>query len=823
MQLKNLTLELSSKPFFDETEETMYSVCRHMFTQWKNLTDAVDVVSVMLWIADGSEIFEFSGDLEQKFEWAYWCGCANAVPFRPNMTELQKRDTHHFPVKYREDAAPRSYAWLKRLIEVIRETGGEITNKPIRIGATYDNGPEFAVSRFKFQKHREIAQGHTLYPNSVVTCTAQLHADSDRYAAFPDGIPEGTSVGTFLGSQFREFAKAMDYDYLWLSNGMGFGTETWGITGMLFDKQKFYPEKAGEAAEKMLTFWNDFFAAYPGCIVETRGSNFSVGIEIATDGCPFQELYGKHLITAPVNSPWAALNFNSGLEITAWMSHIAELPNERIPFRFYIHDPWFCNSPWLDRYGREAWDIFQPLSVGRMDEKGKVSIANSVALLTVDNTWGELPDQIPSEVIPLLKEAFADGPDSAAPLVWVYPFDEYSDIVRGNEPHPELVFIEEMFLGECVQNGLPLNTVISTGNFRKLIVSGKDSLAESILIVPVSAASEANMDALETFLKRGGKVIFYGSLQQASERLCKMLSLRTAAPVFGEAMLKNQMQEDEYKHGSLTQTVHILPQYSGGGVVEVPEMEAEDFVCAWITQDNERRAGAMCRTLPTSGQVGFVRAVLPCAEKISSGHGFDYAPVGKIYPAPALMRHLLADFGWKIRCVAVTSDTVMPRTTISRSNNAFFFNVFAPDTTAEMRINTPYGAPILSEMETYIDENGDAVWHPGKCWHKECRCFVKQSTPSVIKAKITHQEYPAYVDELFRRSYSGFVDAEVCFFIDESVIGQFEVIQADNEHQHYLTRNTIEYELEATPAGLCARMKHVTGYLYFAKVKNNPI
>lgn len=141
------------------------------------------------------------------------------------------------------------------------------------------------------------------------------------------------------------------------------------------------------------------------------------------------------------------------------------------------------------------------------------------------------------------------------------------------------------------------------------------------------------------------------------------------------------------------------------------------------------------------------------------------------------MRHLLAVFGWKIRCVAVTPDTVMPRPTISRSNNAFFFNVFAPDTTAEMRINTPYGASILSEMETYIDENGDAVWHSGKCWHKECRCFVKQSTPSVIKAKITHQEYPAYADELFRRSYSGFVDAEVCFFIDESVIGQLKLFR----------------------------------------------
>ena len=252
MHLKNVTLELSSKPFTDESEATMFSVCRKMFTQWLDLIRSADQVSVMLWIADGSEIFEYTGDLNQRFEWAYWCGCANHCPQPEHPTERMKRNTHIFPVKYRADAAPRPYSWLKRLIEVLRETGTEITGKAVRIGATYDNGPEFAISPFKYKKHREIAQAHTIYPNSFVTCTARLHADPQPYAAFPDGIPEGTSVGTFLGRQFRVFAKDLGFDYLWLSNGMGFGTETWGITGMLFDKHAFHPEKAKEEARKAL-------------------------------------------------------------------------------------------------------------------------------------------------------------------------------------------------------------------------------------------------------------------------------------------------------------------------------------------------------------------------------------------------------------------------------------------------------------------------------------------------------------------------------------------------------------------------------------------
>ena len=48
MKLQNVTLELSSKPFIDDSKETMYRVCRKMFTQWKNLTDQAEKISVML-------------------------------------------------------------------------------------------------------------------------------------------------------------------------------------------------------------------------------------------------------------------------------------------------------------------------------------------------------------------------------------------------------------------------------------------------------------------------------------------------------------------------------------------------------------------------------------------------------------------------------------------------------------------------------------------------------------------------------------------------------------------------------------------------------
>ena len=54
--------------------------------------------------------------------------------------------------------------------------------------------------------------GNTLFPGSFLVCSASLHADSRRYAAFPQGIPEGLSVGAFLGAQYRAFARAFGFD-----------------------------------------------------------------------------------------------------------------------------------------------------------------------------------------------------------------------------------------------------------------------------------------------------------------------------------------------------------------------------------------------------------------------------------------------------------------------------------------------------------------------------------------------------------------------------------------------------------------------------------
>ena len=816
MQLKNVTLELSAKPFRDDSDAELRRVARKLFTQWKPLTDRAERISVLLWIADGSEILEYTGNPEAPLEWNYWYGVANPDPNPPaGLSERAWKNTHLRPVKFRPDAAPRTYGWLKRLIAVLRETGAEIGGKPVRIGATFDNGPEFAVSAFKYRKHPEIAQAHTLYPHSFVVCTAALHADPQPYAGFPEGIPEGTPLGAFLGRQLRCFAHDLGYDYIWLSNGMGFGAETWGITGSLFDKKEFRPEKAPEAAAAMLRFWEEFTRNAGDIPVETRGSNFSAGLEMATDGCPLGEIYRRYRIAPPVNSPWAALNFNTGVELAAWMSHVAEAPGGEFPFRFYIHDPWFRNSPWLDRYGREPWDIYLPLSIGRLGASGKIETPSNVALLSADDSEGAMPDQVPQEVIPHLLDALDHGPDRLAPLLWVYPFDEYDRTVAGagEGARPAPVFAEEWYLGAAIQNGLPLNTVVSTGNFRKLATERPEQFAGCVLAVPLSGVTPENLAALRQAAAAGAECLFYGAAAHALPELREWLGIALAEPVAGEVTVRLAMEQDRCETGAPAASLPVVEQFNAGGLAAVLKPEAGAVELASAVRDGARRLLVSVRTLENGSRLGFVRALTPCDSEVKPGRHLDLLPPSEAFPAERLMRLALAEFGWKLRFTGFEADTLLPRINLSRHDNAFCWSVFAPDTTAEMRLNTPFGAPVPDEMETRLC-GGDALWHPGKCMHRACRCFVRQRQDAVIGCKTMWAEYAGVKG---RMQYAGFRDAEVRFFPPEGCEATLEVVNPPPEDRwNLLSEALLPVEWEDTLHGRCAVVRNVNGTLRFA-------
>lgn len=498
----SVTLEISLKPFKKTDEEYIRNVCSDVFRQWYPLIKNRKVISILLWVGDGSEILDYAGNLEDKFEWAYFIGTANR--------EIHTTDDHfaesiHKKKRlYINNPPVMTYAILKNIIRIFKEEGKKICpNSKIRVGETFDIGPEFAISDFKYNRHKEISSGTKLDSFGFIDATAELNADDRYYVAYPNGIPQGTLFGTFLGKQSQVFLTDMGFDYLWLSNGLGFSAEPWSLTGKIFDGKQFYPEKLVKTKNEVFNFWRLFRkeCSFP---LETRGTNNTVGIDYATDGVPLYDIYNSNFdITPPPNSPWAALNDNVGLEMMGHMTRVCELPNNDFKFRFYIHDPWWVNSPWYDRYNSAPYDIYLPMSVSRIDENGEIQSAEDFNILSIDNSFGDLPDSCVYEPLPHILKAEKDISDEPAPFVLVYPLREYTTSNDSN-------LLSEMYYGdkfmvEAINAGFPLNCVISSDNFLKV---PETTFKKSIIVSPV----QPNTDVIEKINKMsndGYDVLYY--------------------------------------------------------------------------------------------------------------------------------------------------------------------------------------------------------------------------------------------------------------------------------------------------------------------------
>ncbi|MBD3628587.1 hypothetical protein [Cyclobacterium sp.] len=723
----NITLEASLKPFKLNEKAYIQVVATEMFTQWQSLLRHADTVSVMLWTGDGSEILDYKGNKVQPLEWAMYMGNPNTeheVGSGPEYLSLHER-----ALLYRENPPEFNYGDLAFIVKSLKEAGRRITGKPILVGATFDPGPEFAKSPFKYEKHPEILGGNAMGHKTFVSSYAVLEGDSEAYAGFPDGIPDETPFGTFFGRQSQHFLTDLGFDYIWFSNGFGFGAEGWSATGAIFSGKDFQEEKLNPAAEKVLEFWKLFRQECPDFPIQTRGTNLSVGADLARDAVDLKGIYdGGFNMLPPPNSPWAALDGDFGLELAGYMSRMAELPDSRFPFRYYTHDPWWINSPWLDRYGREPHDIYLPMSVGRIDENGEMGVPTHLNFLSIDDTYGNMPTQVPDEVIPHILKARYDLPTSPGPLVWVYPFDEYHDWAKNQDGRLPEVYYGDWFIRQAINSGLPLNTVISTDSFQEAIVKKPGLFAESILITIAPEENASLEQALMEFVKKGGNLIVFGPMDHSSREFMDFINLTNVDPLEGEMRLvsnvnKGLMEEnapDLINHRSL---------FSGGGFRSKMNDPDDEYSrkLLHVEQSGQLRDMAWVRTHPDweGGKVLYFRGTN--SSDFTGGRLLTPDDPEEYVIVPELLRKMLSAFGMNIKVERQGISIKDPVLTINRSDNAFIFSGYNPNSTVKQYFRFEQGAPLLLGLETIL-EDGHSTYTMPTAWHRECRAFVEQES-----------------------------------------------------------------------------------------------
>ena len=698
--LKNITLEMSLKPFKQTDGAYIAGVCQKVFEQWKPLVRTVPCVSVLLWTADGSELLDYKRDMEEPFDWGRYVGGANNCEGDHRAHDPAGTGLHSRCYLYMENPPEMTYGILRRIVSALKETGrAMLPGKTIRVGTAFDPGPEFAKSPFKYERHKEICLGNDMGAASMVCSYARLTGDTTPYAGFPDGIPDGLPFGIFFGRQANLFLSDMGFDYLWLSNGFGFGRETWSATGAVFDGRQFHTEAMPGVKREVQEFWDLFRQECPDFPIETRGTNLSAGIDLASDGVPLWDIYRRVPgLLPPPNSPWAALNGDFGLELMGHMSRIAELPGEDYPFRYYIHDPWWANSPWYDRYGGQPHDIYLPLSISRIDENGAVQPPTHMNLLSIDNSFGDLPDACVNETIPHLLKALKDAPDDAAPVVWVYPFREYAECTA--EDGAMDMFSGDWFIRGAVNSGLPLSQVVSTDNFLK---TDRAMYMNSVLVTPVPLAGSLFEQKILAYLGDGGKVIFYGSTRRAGKPFLNRIGVKNGDTVSGELALT--------VCGRAAGVIRHQPLLCGGGITE------------------ELAGGKPFVTIgtKTAGTFGenfvWLRGTCSC-DYIQGSSLLVPHQETTFFIGESLMLRALAMLGFSIS-FARQKGVKPPVLMLHRSDNAYLLSCYSPSTTVRTKMRFPLGAPLLMGYEAQL-ENGCAVYHFPKADHREIRAFVVQ-------------------------------------------------------------------------------------------------
>lgn len=732
----NITLEASLKPFKEKSEAYCRKVAAEMFTQWHSLLRHADTISVMLWTSDGSEILNYSGKSDQPLEWAKYIGNPNTEhEIGSGPTELS---LHERAYLYMENPPDFTYGDLKIIVSILKETGESITGKPVRIGATFDPGPEFAKSPFKYEKHPEILEGSAMGEKSFVFSYATLNADDEAYAGYPDGIPDDTPFGTFFGRQSQHFLTDLGFDYIWFSNGFGFGMEPWSSTGTIFTGTGFNAEKLPDTREKIINFWSLFRAECPDFRIETRGTNLSTGIDLAKDGVDLKAIYeGGFNILPPPNSPWAALDGDFGLEMVGYMSRISELPDDRYIFRYYTHDPWWLNSPWLDRYGREPHDIYLPMAVSRINEKGEITLPTHLNFLTIDDSFGNMPTQVPDEVIPHILKARYDSPTAPGPLVWVYPFDEYHEWAQNQQERLHEIYYGDWFIRQAINNGLPLNTVISTGKFGKALAAKPGLFSQSVILSIVPDAGSAYEKELMRFIRQGGQAIIYGPADYASEEFLAMLNLENTSPLAGEFKILRDNKLDKLKTGYPAAFRHES-LFSGGGLCSTLKDKKDDYttLLAQAEQASVVRDVAWVRTHPDwfGGRLAYVRGTN--SSHFTGERLLEPDEPTRYFTSPNYLRYVLSELGFSYATDKNNPSVKSPVLSISRSNNGFFFAGYVPNTTVKHRFKLPFGAPVLLGYDTEL-EDGSSVYQFPTSWNRECRVFVEQDG-GIVSCKEMH-------------------------------------------------------------------------------------
>ncbi|MDD2710559.1 MAG: hypothetical protein PHV34_21475 [Verrucomicrobiae bacterium] len=738
---------LTMKFFPDNDQQHVRADCRAVFDLWRPLIQRATEISICFMIGNGEQIYRWMGNMDDEFEWDHYKGHNNVLlGYGTKNFGIPLRD-------FKENWFHFTYHDLKNIIQWTRETAVEMFGLPVRASTIVEPGGEFCESLFRYTWHPEIVThmggGHGM----SIDYKSALHADARSYGAYPGGIPEGEFFARFLGKQVAHFCRSMDIQDVFFLNGLGFGTHPWSIVGRNFDGKRFGLAKYADLAKDILDFWIRYKNEAPMQKVMAMGSNWPVGVDLAAKGVPLKDIYDRRLLDLPLGYALSVFWLGSlGFGMASGLSRIAHAPSWDL--NFYLHDPWYPQNPWEDYpYDRQPFDLYSQASISLVGANGVLIKPCSFQIAAIHDENGNIQPETARSFMPHLETVLSQFPDRIGPLTWLYPFDEYHQIMAEHPDWANEVWFGDAFTGMAIDAGLPLNSVISTRNLAAALKTGV--LADTILYTPTPIEGASYLPHLWQWIKAGGKVLIYGPLDHADLSVLQLLGLELSEPMKGELEFHWQRMDVIFeamrpgtpivKHNSVT---------SGGGVREVHVTGANSEMLATVAAGGATRAYAVGAR---NGQLVWCRGTLPL--DINDDGGLVNHDINHYVNGARVPRLLLAIMGCQIGHALMTPGQRDPQMFMSRHRNGWFFSGCKLDNTVEYALRLPDGAPIFTGDDTCLC-NGLARYHMDKTFHKECRVFVDQSDGFISCRKRCNAEFSE--SEI---SIRGLRDATVTLFL----------------------------------------------------------
>lgn len=199
------------------------------------------------------------------------------------------------------------------------------------------------------------------YRTGTIDYTADLHADSRRYAAFPSGVHEGTPIREFFGRQWGALSKAVGLNAIVLRDSFlfkGVYTRGWGPQGAV----PADPVAAARWSKAVADFVRDTKLGNPKALVIAYSNAASAISDWRVNCVDFEALANEGSLDAFIDQTWAGAWNEVGvrdgdfwnLPILGWtfqlatvLIHAAVLAKTKV--RHYVLTETF--DAW------ESWDI----------------------------------------------------------------------------------------------------------------------------------------------------------------------------------------------------------------------------------------------------------------------------------------------------------------------------------------------------------------------------------------------------------------------------------------------------------------------------------